>query len=89
VKPAISKDVPTGELQARLAAIADSINSATIRKTLEGTITFWSPAAARSFGHTAGEMIGQSSSWLKCFSSLLKAGEKLAGNKIRPWKLIE
>jgi PAS domain S-box-containing protein len=44
---------------ARLAAIVTSSDDAIVTKTLEGVVTSWNEGAARIFGYTAEEMIGQ------------------------------
>src|SRR5207247_1998032 len=44
----------------RLAAIVESSDDAIVGKTLDGIITSWNPAAARIFGHTEAEAVGQS-----------------------------
>src|SRR3954464_8457810 len=45
---------------ARLAAIVTSSDDAIVTKTLDGVVTSWNEGAARIFGYTAEEMIGQS-----------------------------
>ena len=45
---------------ARLAAIVSSSDDAIVGKSLEGRVTSWNDAAARIFGWSAEEMIGQS-----------------------------
>jgi two-component system, cell cycle sensor histidine kinase and response regulator CckA len=48
------------EAAARLAALIESSNELVISKTLDGTITSWNPAAQRTYGYTAEEVIGKS-----------------------------
>jgi len=43
-----------------LAAIVETADDAIIGKTTQGVVTSWNPGAARLYGYTAEEMIGQS-----------------------------
>lgn len=45
--------------QARLGAIVESSDDAIVAKTLDGVITSWNEAAAKIFGYSAQEAIGQ------------------------------
>ena len=45
--------------RSRLAAMVDTTMDAFIGKSLEGIVTSWNKGAARTFGYTAEEMIGQ------------------------------
>lgn len=49
----------TISLQESLAAIVESSDDAIIGLTLAGVVTSWNPAAERSYGYNAAEMIGQ------------------------------
>jgi PAS domain S-box-containing protein len=54
-------DRKQGEIDsARLAAIVSSSDDAIVGKALNGRVTSWNAAAARIFGYSAEEMIGQS-----------------------------
>lgn len=46
--------------EAHLSAIIQSSDDAIISKDLQGTVLSWNPAAARIFGFTEAEMVGQS-----------------------------
>ena len=60
---AVARDVTllkkAGEERSRLAAIVDTTMDAFIGKSLTGIVTSWNKGAARTFGYTAEEMIGQ------------------------------
>jgi PAS domain S-box-containing protein len=61
---AVHRDVTeqrkTFEVFQRMAAIVESSEDAIIGETLEGVITSWNPAAARMFGYSSEEILGQS-----------------------------
>jgi PAS domain S-box-containing protein len=54
------ESLPADEVRARLAAIVESSDDAIVSKDLHGIVTTWNTGAARIFGYTAEEMIGQS-----------------------------
>jgi PAS domain S-box-containing protein len=56
----ISQIKKAEENSAKLAAIIESTDDAIISKTLESVITSWNDSAVRTFGYSAGDMIGQS-----------------------------
>jgi PAS domain S-box-containing protein len=55
----------------RLALIAKQSSDALVIQDLEGTVTFWNPAAERLFGYRADEMLGKS-------ATVLASGENAA-----------
>jgi hypothetical protein len=89
VKPAISKDVPTGELQARPAAMADATHGAIIGKTLEEKDHKREPGGGASLRPCSRRNGRQSISRLIHLFRVPQAGETRAGSKIRALKLIE
>jgi len=60
---AVARDVTqqkkASEERSRLAAMVDTTMDAFIGKSLEGIVTSWNKGAARTFGYTADEIIGQ------------------------------
>jgi PAS domain S-box-containing protein len=69
-----------------LALIVESSQDAILTKTLDGTITFWNAAAARMYGYSAEEAIGQHVSMLapperqeeiNSFLAKLRGGERI------------
>jgi PAS domain S-box-containing protein len=48
------------EARELLATVVESSQDAIIRKTLQGTITAWNPAAERMFGYSSSEVLGKS-----------------------------
>jgi PAS domain S-box-containing protein len=81
---AVARDVTqqkrAGEERSRLAAIVDTTMDAFIGKSLDGIVTSWNKGAARTFGYTAAEMIGQHVSVL--IPPHLRAEEQRALDKL-------
>jgi PAS domain S-box-containing protein len=71
----------------RLAAIVDSSEDVILSKDLNGIITSWNKAAARLFGYTADEMIGESI--LKLIPDDLRSEETTIIESIRAGKPVE
>jgi PAS domain S-box-containing protein len=93
---AVARDVThqkeAGEERSRLAAIVDTTMDAFIGKSLDGVVTSWNKGAARTFGFTAAEMIGQHVS--KLIPPHLRAEEQRAlerlgrGERLEPYETL-
>ena len=55
----ISERREIDEAVSRLAAIVETSDDAIYARTLDGTITYWNPAAERLYGYTAQEALGE------------------------------
>jgi PAS domain S-box-containing protein len=73
--------------RSRLAAIVESSDDAILSKTLDGTVTSWNAGAARLFGYSAEEMIGQSI--LKLIPPELHAEEEQILAKVRNGERVD
>jgi diguanylate cyclase (GGDEF)-like protein/PAS domain S-box-containing protein len=51
---------PRSGVVTQFQAMVESAHDAIIGKTLDGTITYWNPAATRQYGYSAEEVIGES-----------------------------
>jgi PAS domain S-box-containing protein len=83
----ISERHKKDELRFRLAAIVDWSDDAIVSKDLNGIITSWNPGAARIFGYSAEEMVGESI--LRLIPANLKHEEDMILAKIRAGERIE
>lgn len=88
---AVARDVAhqkkAGEERSRLAAIVDTTMDAFIGKSLGGIVTSWNKGAARTFGYTAVEMIGQHVSLL--IPPHLRAEEQRTLDRLRRGDRLE
>jgi len=66
------------EARGLLASIVDSSDDAIVSKTLEGVVTSWNAGAARLFGYSAEEMVGQPITTLVPLELRQEEGEILA-----------
>ncbi|QXC60523.1 PAS domain S-box protein [Aquihabitans sp. G128] len=55
----ISERLRSEAAAARMSALVESSSEAIFSTDLDGNVTTWNPAAARLFGYTSGEIIGQ------------------------------
>lgn len=77
----------SSQARVELAAIVESSDDAIVSKNLQGIVTSWNPAAARIFGYTAQEMIGQSIT--KIIPPELHADEQMILDTIASGRRIE
>jgi hypothetical protein len=87
VKPAISKDVPMGELQAYPAAMVDSVDDTIIGKHWRGPSQAGIRRQSASPAEPPGKWPGKAYHGSFIYFSLLEPAR--AGNKIRALKLIK
>ena len=86
--PHIETDLSDDVVQlARLAAIVESSDDAIVSKSLDGRIQSWNAGAARIFGHTAEEAVGQSITLI--IPPELHAEERQILQKVRRGERVE
>ena len=76
------------EARAKLAAIVESSDDEIISKTLDGTIVTWNAGAARLFGYTAAEAVGQPNTMLVA-PRAARRGPANCSNRLRSGERIE
>src|ERR1700733_9643899 len=93
VSSKLTTDLPLGEEPdyavrlALLAAIVESSDDAIVSKTLEGRIQSWNAGAARIFGYTAAEAIGQPITII--IPAELRDEERRILNQVRSGKRVD
>jgi PAS domain S-box-containing protein len=83
-----------GEVQNRLAAIVESSQDAIVSSTVDGTILTWNCGAAKMFGYTSAEIIGQNLTLIvpdnldSRQKVLLRRQDFLAGATVDPYESV-